>query len=80
MKQLVKKLQNQKLKEVRAELSRAHLIIALLSIAIVVLLTLVQTVPEKITLDPTLSGISVALLLIVSVISLVISVALRRLK
>ena len=77
-KMLFKKFQKQSAKEVRRELARAHLIIALLSIALITLLT-IGTV-QAISFDATLSAICVVLLSIVTLVSLCISFTLYTCK
>lgn len=74
MKKLFKKLAQQKVADVRQELARAHLIIAMLSTTSIMLLVLGATQP--ITLDAGLSTIGVALLTIVALTSLAMSLAL----
>ena len=78
MKKLFKKIAKKNIKEVRAELARAHLIIAMLSIAVIALLALGATQP--VTFDPTLSAICVVLLSIVSIVSLSTALNLFRKK
>ena len=73
MKKIFKKLSNRSTTEIRKELSRAHLIITLLSVIAIVLLIL--GVDERIVLDPTLSGIAGGLLVIVALISFSVSAA-----
>lgn len=60
------------------ELSRAHIIIALLCLSVIVLLSM--GVANPITYDPTLSAICVVLLSIVAFISLSITFTLKKLK
>jgi len=78
MKKLFKKIAKKNIKEVRAELARAHLIIAMLSIAVIALLALGATQP--VTFDPTLSAICVVLLSIVAIVSLSTALNLFRKK
>ena len=73
MKKIFKKLSNRSTAEIRKELSRAHLIITMLSIIAIVLLVL--GVDERVVLDPTLSGIAGGLLIIVALISFSVSAA-----
>ena len=78
MKKLFKKYTGKNLVEIRRELARAHLIIALLSLVAIVLLTLGSTQP--VMFDGTLSAICVILLSAVAFISLCMSVTLFRKK
>jgi hypothetical protein len=78
MKPILKKLSKQKIGEVRQELARAHVIIALLAIVVIVLL--IQGSIAPIALEPTLSTISSVLLGIVALISLSITFALSLIK
>lgn len=64
----------QKVTEVRQELARAHLIIALLSVAVIMLI--VQGITQPVLLDLTLSTISIILLGVVTLTSLSMSFAL----
>lgn len=64
----------QKVTEVRQELARAHLIIALLSAAVIMLI--VQGITQPVVLDLTLSTISIILLGVVTLTSLSMSFAL----
>jgi len=75
---LLKKLSQQKVTEVRKELARAHLIIALLSVAVVMLL--LQGATRPLLLDPTLSVIGSLLLGLVVLISLWMFLALSSVK
>jgi Flp pilus assembly pilin Flp len=75
---LTKRFKNKKLDAMRIELAHAHLIIALLSIAIIALLSLGTTQP--VSFDETLSATCVALLIIVTIVSLCISITLYRKK
>jgi len=75
---LLKRLKKKKLETLRLELAHAHLIVALLSIAIIALLTLGSTQP--VSFDGTLSAICVVLLSIVTIISLCISITLYQRK
>lgn len=74
MKKLFKKMVQQKVTEVRQELARAHLIIALLSVAVIMLI--VQGITQPVLLDLTLSTISIILLGVVTLTSLSMSFAL----
>lgn len=78
MKKMFKRLTKKNINEIRMELAHAHLIIALLSIAIVVLLTLGST--QSVTFEATLSAICVVLLSVVTIVSLCISITLYRKK
>ncbi|MEI6850550.1 MAG: hypothetical protein WCK26_01120 [Candidatus Saccharibacteria bacterium] len=78
MKKLFKKVNKKNLQELRQELSRAHLIVALLSIAIISLLSLGATNP--VSFDPTLSAVCAVLLIVVTIISLSMSINLSRKK
>lgn len=78
MAKLFKKLANRKINEVRMELARAHLIIALLSLAVITLLALGATQP--VTFDAALSAVCVALLSVVAIISSCIAISLYRKK
>lgn len=78
MEKLLKKLSQQKVTEVRKELARAHLIIALLSVAVVMLL--LQGATRPLLLDPTLSVIGSLLLGLVVLISLWMFLALSSVK
>jgi predicted Co/Zn/Cd cation transporter (cation efflux family) len=62
---------------VRTELIRAHIMIMLLALVIISLLALGSM---NVTFDPVLSGISVALLAIVAIISLAVAMAVARQK
>lgn len=74
MNKLYKKLAQQKISEVRQELARAHLIIMLLSAAVVMFL--IQGSTQPITLNVTLSAIGIILLGVVILTSLTTSFAL----
>ncbi len=63
MRKPFKKFLKQTTIEVRAELARAHLIIALLSLAIIVLLSI--GVVQPVSFDPVMSAICIVLLIIV---------------
>ncbi|MBC7943219.1 hypothetical protein H7X68_01835 [Candidatus Saccharibacteria bacterium] len=78
MKKLFKKLAQQKLNNVRDELARAHLIIALLSVAVIMLL--IQGSTQPIELDVNLSILGEVLLGIVALTSIFMSFALSILK
>jgi len=75
---LFKKFSKQNIKEVRTELARAHLMISLLSIAIIVLLSLGAI--QSVTFDPTLSAICVVLLSLVTLVSTCVSFTLFTFK
>ena len=74
MKKLFKQIVEQKIAGVRQELARAHLIIALLSAAVIMMI--VQGATQPIALDATLSTIGIILLSIVTLTSLSMSFAL----
>lgn len=78
MKKIFKKLTKKNINEMRKELAHAHLIVALLSVAIIALLTLGATQP--VTFEATLSAICVVLLSLVTIVSLCISITLYRKK
>jgi len=78
MKKLFKRFNKKNNNELRQELAHAHLIIALLSIAIIALLSLGSTQP--VSFDATLSAICVVLLSVVTIISLCMSITLYRKK
>ena len=78
MKNIFKKPSKKNLNEYRQELARAHLIISLLSIAIITLLSLGATQP--VTFNETLSAICIGLLTVVTIVSLCISITLFRRK
>lgn len=78
MEKLLKKLSQQKISDVRRELARAHLIIALLCVVIVMLL--LQGATRPLLLDPTLSVICSALLGFVVLISLGMFLTLSSIK
>jgi hypothetical protein len=78
MKKIFKKLAKKNVSELRHELGRAHLIVALLSVGVCALLTLGAT--TQVEFDPTLSAICVALLSFVTIISIGSSIALLRKK
>jgi len=65
-------------KEYKMELTRAHAIVALLSVAIIALLSLGAT--ETVTFDATLSAISVILLIVVTILSACTAITLYRKK
>jgi Flp pilus assembly pilin Flp len=75
---LLKRFKKKKMEAMRTELAHAHLIIALLSIALIALLALGSTQP--VSFDATMSAICVALLSIVTIVSLCISITLYRNK
>ena len=78
MSKLFKKFSKQNSKDIRYELVRAHIIIALLSIAIIVLLSLGAT--QLVTFNAVLSGICIILLVIVAFLSLCMSLTLFACK
>ena len=78
MDKIFSRFNKKNVKEMRRELAHAHLIIALLSIAIIALLSLGSTQP--VTFDQTLSAVSVILLSLITIISLCISITLYRRK
>jgi len=71
---LFKKITDQKIAGVRQELARAHLIIALLAAAVIMMI--IQGATQPIALDATLSTIGVVLLATVILTSLGMSFAL----
>ena len=78
MKKFVKQLSKQNINEVRQELSRAHLIIMLLSLVSILLLMLGSTL--AIEFDLVLSIVASVLLAMLAVISAYMSIILRNLK
>lgn len=78
MNNIFKKFAKKSAAEMRRELARAHLIIALLSMALISMLSLCAT--QAVQLDPVLSGICVILLLVVAIVSLLTSVTLFKNK
>lgn len=78
MKKLFKHSGKRNIHDFRRELARAHMIIALLSFAIIVLLTVGAIQP--VSYDPMLSAICVVLLSIVTIISLCMSISLFKSK
>ncbi len=78
MNKLFKKLSKKNLNEVRVELARAHLIVALLALVVITLVTMGATQP--IAFDQTLSAICVVLLSVVAIISLSTSITIYRKK
>ncbi|MCX6728741.1 MAG: hypothetical protein NTV39_03165 [Candidatus Saccharibacteria bacterium] len=78
MNSLLKRFKKKKVEQLRIELAHAHLIVALLSIAIIALLSLGSTQP--VAFDGTLSAICVALLSVVTIVSLSISITLYQKK
>jgi len=78
MSKLLKNFMKKNGKDFRQELSRAHLIIALLSIGIIVLLSL--GVVQPVTYDQPLSAVCVVLLSIVAFISLCMNYKLSNTK
>jgi hypothetical protein len=75
---LAKRFKKKKMEQMRLELAHAHLIVALLSIAVIALLSLGSTQP--VAFDATLSAVCVVLLSIVTIVSLCISITLYRKK
>ena len=75
---LAKRFKKKKMEHMRMELAHAHLIIALLSIALIALLSLGSTQP--VSFDATMSAICVVLLSIVTIVSLCISITLYTKK
>lgn len=75
---LFKKVPKQNMAELRGELSRAHMIIALLSLIAIVLLVLRSTVTSE--FDPTLSNLASAFLAFLVLVSLGVSYALFKYK
>jgi|GEM_PF-6011108 len=78
MKRISKRINKKNTSQLRVELAHAHMIIALLSTAIIALLCL--GVSQPISFDATLSAISVALLVIVTIFSLCMSITLYQKK
>lgn len=78
MPSVINKLAKRNANELRRELARAHMVIALLSIGVITLLALGSH--EPVSFDPTLSAICVVLLVVVTIISLCVSIALFRNK
>jgi len=78
MTKLLKRFQSQNIKQVRAELARAHVIIALLALGIVMLLA--QSTLAPVAFDPWLAGFCVALLILVTILSFSVAMTLRRIK
>jgi len=76
MSKIFKKFKKKNTPELRTELAHAHLIIALLSIAIIALLALGSTQP--VTFDGLLSAITIILLCLVTIFSLCVSITLYR--
>lgn len=76
MSKIFKKFKKKNINELRTELAHAHLIIALLSIAIIALLALGSTQP--VTFDGLLSAITIVLLCLVTIFSLCVSITLYR--
>jgi len=73
---LLKKFKKKNANELRTELAHAHLIIALLSIAIIALLALGSTQP--VSFDALLSAVTIVLLCLVTIFSLCMSITLYR--
>lgn len=78
MKKLLKKLTQKKIYEVRQELARAHLIIALLSVAVIILL--VEGTVTPIAFNAHLSSVGIVLMSFVGLTSLVMSFVLTAIK
>lgn len=78
MAKLLKRFQSQNIKQVRAELARAHVIIGLLGLGIVMLLA--QSTLAPVAFDPWLAGVCVSLLLVVTILSFSVALTLRRIK
>jgi hypothetical protein len=78
MKTLVRTIGKKSINEMRQELVRAHFIIALLAISIVVLLGIGAV--EPVQFDQTLAAVAIALLILVVLISVFISCLLMKLK
>jgi hypothetical protein len=78
MNKIFQRLSKKTVNQLRRELAHAHLIIALLSIALITLLSLGAV--QQVSFDETMSAISVVLLTLVTIISLSISVTLYRKK
>jgi len=78
MDKIFSRFNKKNVKEMRRELAHAHLIIALLSTALIALLALGSTQP--VTFDQTLSAVNVILLSLITIISLCISITLYRRK
>jgi len=76
MSKLLKNFMKKNGKDFRQELSRAHMIITLLSICIIVLLSL--GVVQPVTYDQSLSAVCVVLLSIVAFISLCMTYTLSK--
>lgn len=75
---IFKRITKKNLKEYKMELMRAHLMIAMLSIAVITLLSL--GIKQSVTYDMTLSAVCVVLLIIVTILSLCTAVYLYRSK
>jgi hypothetical protein len=75
---IFKSIKKRNIKQYQMELMRAHSIVALLSVAIIVLLSLGAT--ETVTFDGTLSAICVILLLVVTILSACTAITLYRKK
>lgn len=76
MSKIFKKFKKKNINELRTQLAHAHLIIALLSIAIIALLALGSTQP--VIFDGLLSAITLILLCLVTIFSLCVSITLYR--
>jgi len=75
---ILKKAKKRNLNDFKMELVRAHTIVALLSIAIVALLSLGAN--QQVSFDPTLSAICVVLLLIIAILSFCTAISMYRKK
>lgn len=75
---IFKSTKKRNIKEYQMELMRAHSIVALLSVAIIALLSLGAT--ETVTFDATLSAICVILLIVVTILSACTAITLYRKK
>jgi hypothetical protein len=78
MSKMFKKFTKQNAADFRRELARAHIIIALLSIALITLLSLGTVQP--VSFDQSLSAVCVVLLSIVALVSLCMSYTLFKTK
>ena len=76
MKKMFRKILKKSASELKMELARAHCIIALLSLALIALVSLGSS--QSITFDPTLSAICVVLLVLVALMSLCTATTLYR--
>jgi hypothetical protein len=75
---IFKRVKKRNLNDYKMELARAHIIVALLSLGIVALLSLGAN--QQVSFDPTLSAISVVLLLIITILSVCTAVSMYRKK